>query len=101
MIYFGYSVLSILIVLLGYGIYQRFQAEKQTIRSFIELDQAGLKYVKILMKSTRIEKCDVDPQDALIINLMHSHDWLTLLSDGALVRSGKTGYFARRLGVDN
>jgi cytochrome b len=100
MVVFGFIVMTTLIVLLSYGIYQRFQAEKQTIQCFLELDQAGLKYVKKLMKSPRIEKCDVEPKDALIIALMHSHDWLSLHPDGALVRTGKTGYFARRLGVD-
>ena len=93
-------IFALTVSALGYGIYQRFEAEKETITAFLELDSVSLKYVKALVKNPRIEHDDIEAKDKAVIVHMHEDGWLTILTDGCLLRSGKTAYFARRLGIE-
>ena len=95
-----FCLLSALIIcVLWYCIYQRFEAEKSVIKAFLELDSASLEYVQILMQNPRIEREQIDPNDRSLIESMCEDDWFMNTTDGCLIRAGKTEYFARRLKI--
>jgi hypothetical protein len=89
--------LSIVVLLLGYLVWYRFQAEKEAIRIVYNLTDLEKSYINIVVRKSRIEPHEQQDSDAGVLGKLVDEEWLFAMADGVIIADQKTNYLAKAL----
>ena len=90
-------VLGLVVLILGYVVWYRFQAEKEAIIAAYNLSDLEKSYINIVIGKSRIELNEQQATDAGVLTKLVDEEWLFVMTDGVIIADQKTNYFAKAL----
>jgi len=90
-------VLCVVVLILGYVVWYRFQAEKEAIKAAYNLTDLEKSYINIVISKSRIELNEQQFSDLGVLTKLVDDEWLFALTDGVIIADQKTNYVAKAL----